>query len=299
MRVLQRGITAAAALLLVGSALSIAHADDPPRKGEAAVTCPTDAQIDAVLGGTTTSSDRQANGCWYERPAGSVAYQFQQGTLAQAREQAESAGTDFTEFPDLGGFGQSYSDSIWRVNFPVGDGEVVSMVLPLGQKDVTPALGTLFKEATAPWPGVTVAPQPFTATCPPASGVSRIAGITYTFKPDQYRHCNYVQQDGGTIEFSIDDTYGSVVEARTGTELSFKFVTSIRTFDFSGLGDGAYAWADASPVFLTWQLRDGVVARMSGGETTDQTRRLAQLFEDAQETGSGSPPSPGLPSTGN
>lgn len=303
MRPLTRCLAAASALLLLGSVAPTAHADDPAGVGTEYVTCPTNGQIDAVLAGTTKSSNRQANGCWYERPTGNVTYQFDQTTLAEARAQAEGL-SNFTEFPDLGGFGAEYSDGTWSVTFGVGDDEVVSMVLPRAQKDLSSTLGTLFKDATAPWPGVTVTPKPFTAKCPSAKDVNRIAGRNYTAKADEYSVCNYeLPSDGGRISYYIDKTYGSVDESRIGTELSFKFFT-VRTFDFGGLGDGAYAWADASPTQLTWQLSDGVVAHLSSWEDNDDVRRLAKLFNDAQ-TDNGSTPTtpapskPGLPSTGN
>lgn len=302
MKVPTRGIAVAAAILMTAVVVPAAQADDPAVEGEVFVTCPTDAQIDAVLGGTTKSSDRQANGCWYERPTGNVTYQFEQTTLAEARAQAEGQ-SDFTEFPDLGGFGAEFSDGKWSVTFGVGDDEVVSMILPPDKRDVSSTLGALFKDATAPWPGVTVSPKPFTAKCPSAEAVSRIAGGTYTAKKDDSSDCNYELPDGVSISYSIDKNYGSVGESRIGTELSFKFFT-VRTFDFGGLGDGAYAWADASPTQLTWQLSDRVVAKLSAWEDNDVIRRLAKLFSDAQ-TGNDSGPStpspskPGLPSTGN
>lgn len=305
MKRISRLVVLAAALVLAGSIIPTAQADTS-RTGEMAVSCPSGDEVSAILGGTTTASTRQASRCGYARDTGRVDFEFVDDTLAAMRASIESSGTSVTELVELGSgaFGHQPTDAAfpdtWIVHYEIGN-ELATIRMPLSQKDEAVAVGNLFKSASAPWVGRTVPAKSVQVKCPTAQAISRIVGETHTAKPNDSDDCNYERADAGsTISYSVDRDFGLVTEERINVELSLKYFT-VTTYDFGGLGNGAYAWADASPTLLTWQVREGVVAKLWSWFDNDINRRLAVLFNDAQDNAAApaTPSKPGLPSTGN
>lgn len=299
------GTCAAAALLLV-SMIPGAQADYPPEKDQAIVACPTNAQVEAVLGGTTKHSIRAAHRCAYERAGGQVVYEFLRDTLSNLADLRSFAETtpDFVDFPTVGGFGYEQTPGSIEVFFASRD-EVMHLHLPSAKKGNGVALAELFKKATQPWAGITIAPTPMTPTCPSAQAVSRVTKKTYTSISEGKKDCEYVRGDDAHLTYDIDEFFGAVAETRVGTEMRLKGGEALWTLDFAGLGAGAYYTSMSGFTNLKWQQSSGVVVELLSQEDLDTNRRLATLFNSVQikdKNGKPSPsmsPKPGLPSTGN
>ena len=131
-----------------------------------------------------------------------------------------------------------------------------------------------------------------------------IIGRHVTVFPRDDDTCSF--KDGDKfISFAIVPGYGSIVEyrARKVRDLTVSGAPPVPFVDFSGLTPGAFAWADLSPVSLSWQLEEGVKAHLNAVEDTDVLRRLAALFAavqagDTRPTTPAGPGRPGLPFTG-
>lgn len=299
-------LTCSAAVLMLGTTVPGAHADYPPNQEQAVVSCPTDAQVNAVLDGVTNTSTRQAHRCSYERVDGQVVYEFTRDTLsslASLRTSAEAT-AGFIDFPTVEGFGYQQTAGSFEVFFPVGD-EVMHLRLPTAKTGNGLELAELFKNSTRPWAGITIAPIPVTPACPSARAVSRVTKQMYNVLPGDKYDCEYTRGDGTRVRYDVDAFFGSIAEARVLTETRLKGGEDVWTRDFAGLGEGAYYTSISGFTSLHWQESDGVVVELVSQEDLDTNRRLASLYNSVQTSnGSAEPPSPrptkpGLPSTGN
>lgn len=318
---IRRVIAAAAALCLAGSLVPVAQADPPEDVVRLLITCPTAAEVSAITGDERTGGmTNWTPGCIYSPvDNGDIYFYLWDYSVQKARQGIELPPKgDFPGQPvfDVSGWGtgafQYESDGLWHVTYPLKDVSA-TLTVPLGFKGEAVALAQLFAAATYPRPIPTVPPRAFTATCPKTKAVGRIVGETMKVKPNDERNtCEFIGNEHpevgyGTrhITFSIMSTFGSVVEARSDLELDFRnSPTGVVIQDFTGLGAGAFWWADASPIFLTWQLQKGVVAELYGAKSFDEARHLARLFQEVQGKKEGQPSTPtpskpGLPSTGN
>ncbi|MDO5737387.1 MAG: hypothetical protein Q4P15_13030 [Propionibacteriaceae bacterium] len=307
-RTLTRGIAATAAILLLGSMIPAAQADpvEPPKPY---ISCPTNAKVDSILGGVTKSSTRQAHACSYVRDTGRVEFEFVADELAPARATWE-LGFDVVDVPELGpdAFalpvprGTGFTTDMWYVGYLVRD-EMVYLKLPATQKEKAVTLAKAFDASSALWSGPTVPAKPYTAVCPSAKAIGSVLKQTVKLQKVDGDDCNYAVGQS-SLSFSIKKGFGSVAEHRIDLEVGLK-TFSVRTYDFGGMGEGAYAFSDASPTFMQWQMCDGVVAGVVAWEDNDVVRRLAQTFAKAQNCSNAGRPStpkpskPGLPSTGN
>jgi len=168
-------------------------------------------------------------------------------------------------------------------------------------------MAQLFVAAIAAAPAPTVPAKAFTMVCPSAAQVGKIVGRKVTVVPRDDPSCEFKageNWDDG-IGFFIVPGYGSIDEyrARMKRETTHAGVPPIAFLDVGGLTPGAFAYADLSPVTLSWQLQEGVVAQLVAREDTDVLRRLAALFAAVQTsvarpTMPAGPSRPGLPSTG-
>ncbi len=193
----------------------------------------------------------------------------------------------------------------WSLRWGDGeaDGQTYFLSGPLAHRDVALTLGHVFVTAITEPPAPTVRARDFTMSCPSAAQISKVLGRDVTFVLGDPKVCAFKDGDE-RISFSIVPGYGSIVEYRARVERDLSgAATPVPFLDFGGLTPGAFAWVDLSPTTLSWQLEDGVVARLVASEESDVLRSLAALFAAVQQDGTepttpASPSKPGLPSTG-
>lgn len=314
MRPSLRLIALAVALLFSSMSVQNAAADpEPPQAGTMLIECPTAAQVSTALGSAVTAGSDHVQDCYYNVTAGGIVhFGFTASTLSELRSEADTSGAAITDLPALDAEAFAYADGgEWLVRYEVGS-LAATISLPVADQASDVDLAQLFRSASDVWPAPTVAPVPFTLTCPNAEAVHDVVGgDPVTLAASGASLCNYTQ---GTTEISFDliEGFGSVTEYRTDLTLQFQMSPipgPIATFDFSGLGPGAFWWTDASPMFVNWQMCDGVVVRVNSWHDEDRLRDLALLMNSQSPCAGGgsptpTPPSPtvpmtpGLPSTG-
>lgn len=125
MRIARRFAGVGAAVLLCPYAASAVADPSPaptPSEPVATIDCPADDVVAATLGRQITGTVREARECQYSASgAGVVRFQFETHTLLELRAEAEAAGSDIKEVPELGAdaFAGAVGNS-WTVRFPVG-----------------------------------------------------------------------------------------------------------------------------------------------------------------------------------
>ncbi len=275
------------------------------------VYCPEASEISAIIGEPFTGGAQARNGCSYWGPSMSVSFTFfggsQTGEVDSLRERTEGGGTSVVDVPELGAgaFGYESTDD-WNLRWEDSrpNGQIYYLSVPLAHRNLTLSVADLFVAAIADPPAPAVPAKDFTITCPSAQQVSQIVGHEVAVFPADDDACSF--KDGEKfISFSIVAGYGSIVEyrARKGRDLTVSGAPPVPFLDFGGLTPGAFAWADLSPITLSWQLEDGVVAQLYALEDLDVMRRLAALFAAGQQgntppTTPAGPSRPGLPPTG-
>lgn len=272
------------------------------------VYCPEASEISAIVGETFTGGAQARNDCSYSGPSMNISFTFfggsQTGQLDSLRKRTEEGGTSVVDVPELGtgAFGYDGTDD-WNLRWEDSqpNGQIYYLNVPLTRRDVTLSVANLFVAAIAEPPAPTVPAKAFTMVCPSAAQVSQTLGRDVTPVPGYPKVCAFKDGDK-SINFSIVPGYGSIVEyrARAKRDTTFAGVPPIPFVDVSGVTPGAFAWADLSPITLSWQLEEGVVAQLYALEDFDVLRRLAALFAAVQhdDTPPTTPTKPGLPSTG-
>lgn len=272
------------------------------------VACPDAASVSAALGVPATAAGEHTQDCSYNAGGSApVHFSFTASTLAELRAEAEASGAAITELAGLGTGAFAYADGgEWLVRYDVGT-SAATLSIPVAQQANAVDVAELFASASDDWPAPTVAPADYDLTCPSAAEVTAIAGGTVTATSTTATECIFSHSTSGDIRYMRVEDFGSVTEYRSDLELKFgmsPIPTTVDTFDFAGLGPGAFWWADASPQFVNWQMCDGVVVTVTSWHDEDVLRNLALLLNSRNScTGGGagtpSPTPPLLPSTGN
>ncbi|RMB61912.1 hypothetical protein [Tessaracoccus antarcticus] len=286
--------------MLAATALTTTAAAEEPGPEPTMVYCPSEPDMEAILGYTFYQVGFSANGCSYVKIDGEgVRFSFDEFgyILGNLRESAESAGKPVVDVPELGAGAFSYADGsvilYWNDGKP--DGRLFNLSVPLAQPELSLSLAKLFIAAIAEPPAPTVPAKAFTLTCPTAKQVSKVVGRPVVLDPEGQARCAFKDGDKW-ISFSTVKGYGSIFDYRDRVKRDVSREPPMNTafMYFAGLTPGAFATADLSPINLRWQLEEGVIAQMVALENDSVLIRLAGLLKSVQ----GGPGKPGLPSTG-